>query len=597
MGILLSRRRLYVVAVVSFACASGLVASAWASSGEVNLRHSLNQRVQAFLETVREIEALQAGQPVILTGKDGSSLRPRQPGRLASLGGNPRLLGEASLLPKSRISGTLRPFSWQPALTQAGTRLFSFFTAVDLGTEDYAKPPYEPSDPDPPDGATDVPVSGVVLRWSGGDPNPGDEVVYDIYFNITPDFPGTYVDNHPDTSYELPDLAYATTYYWKIVAKDGTFETEGPVWTFTTESAPEPSATPTLPPASPTPEPEDTTPPSSTIEAPADNELITGKTYLVQGTASDDPGGSGVALVELSFDGGATWVAAEGTESWSYEWQITGDGEYTIWSRATDNAGNVETPGPGVTVTVDNTPPTILVAGWWDTYVTSSSGGTITMVALCQDEDVESVQIYYDGVPTGVFLVDDGTQGDQTPGDGLFTLSVAAGPGLAPAAYLLELVAVDQAGNESMVWPYLEIYAEDIYARPLARGVTWVEQMRNYVAGRPGDGASPMIYVGGYWDTRISTQSGGNLTILALVLDPQGPADISRVELYVMGTPTGVTLADDGAQGDWAANDGLYTLAAPVDPGLDPARYLVETVATDINGNRSMTYPYLEILP
>ncbi|MHB0975834.1 MAG: OmpL47-type beta-barrel domain-containing protein [Candidatus Aquicultorales bacterium] len=99
----------------------------------------------------------------------------------------------------------------------------------------------------------------------------------------------------------------------------------------------------------------DGTAPSSTVGNPLNGDTIGGPTYEISGTAAD--GVSGVALVEVSINGGA-WQAATGTTSWSYTWTIGADGSYTIRSRATDVAGNVQTPGPGVTVTVDNSAPT-----------------------------------------------------------------------------------------------------------------------------------------------------------------------------------------------------------------------------------------------
>lgn len=99
--------------------------------------------------------------------------------------------------------------------------------------------------------------------------------------------------------------------------------------------------------------------PSSSITAPAASSSISRSSsncYIV-GTATDPV--SGVKKVEVSTDGGTTWSAATGTSSWSYVWTLPStDGSYSIMSRATDNAGNVETPGAGITVTVSNPSPT-----------------------------------------------------------------------------------------------------------------------------------------------------------------------------------------------------------------------------------------------
>ncbi len=96
-------------------------------------------------------------------------------------------------------------------------------------------PPYVPSNPSPPDGATDVDIDADI-SWTGGDPNPGDTVTYDIYLDIkTP--PDIFIRDHPDTTYNLQGMSYNTRYYWQIVAKDNNGEeTEGPIWYFITRS-------------------------------------------------------------------------------------------------------------------------------------------------------------------------------------------------------------------------------------------------------------------------------------------------------------------------------------------------------------------------
>jgi hypothetical protein len=47
-------------------------------------------------------------------------------------------------------------------------------------------PPNIPSEPNPEDGAIDIGIK-THLSWTGGDTDPGDKAVYDIYFGITSD--------------------------------------------------------------------------------------------------------------------------------------------------------------------------------------------------------------------------------------------------------------------------------------------------------------------------------------------------------------------------------------------------------------------------
>jgi hypothetical protein len=97
----------------------------------------------------------------------------------------------------------------------------------------------------------------------------------------------------------------------------------------------------------------DHTPPTSHISSPsAGQTLASGSTVTVSGTASDSGGGV-VAGVEVSTDGGATWHPASGTSSWTYTWNVSGNGPVTVESRATDDSGNIETPSDGVPVTVN----------------------------------------------------------------------------------------------------------------------------------------------------------------------------------------------------------------------------------------------------
>ncbi len=105
-------------------------------------------------------------------------------------------------------------------------------------------PPYIPSAVNPADNETGIDINDD-LNWSGGDPDVGDTVTYDVYFG-THNTPPFVSNNQSATTYDPGTLDYNTTYYWMIRAWDnhGASST-GPVWQFTTEPLPTISIYPT----------------------------------------------------------------------------------------------------------------------------------------------------------------------------------------------------------------------------------------------------------------------------------------------------------------------------------------------------------------
>lgn len=91
--------------------------------------------------------------------------------------------------------------------------------------------------------------------------------------------------------------------------------------------------------------------PTSTIRTPQNDSAINTGTTIISGSASDTGGGV-VAAVEVSLDNGRSWHPASGREEWTYEWEVTKKGRYTIRSRAVDDSGNLESAGRGVAVEV-----------------------------------------------------------------------------------------------------------------------------------------------------------------------------------------------------------------------------------------------------
>ena len=98
-------------------------------------------------------------------------------------------------------------------------------------------PPYIPNNPNPQNNSNNVPIT-TDLSWTGGDPDPGDTVTYDVYFGST-NPPPLVMIGLPATTYDLGTLGYSTTYYWKIISWDNRgASTQGPLWVFTTMSVP-----------------------------------------------------------------------------------------------------------------------------------------------------------------------------------------------------------------------------------------------------------------------------------------------------------------------------------------------------------------------
>ncbi len=124
----------------------------------------------------------------------------------------------------------------------------------------------------------------------------------------------------------------------------------------------------------------DHTPPTSAITSPsAGATFANGSTATITGTATDTGGGV-VAGVEVSTDGGSTWhpvttmSAAATSVTWSYTWAVAGSGSVTLQSRATDDSGNTETPGSGVSVTI-NCPCGLFSSDYVPSVTSSSDSG------------------------------------------------------------------------------------------------------------------------------------------------------------------------------------------------------------------------------
>lgn len=93
-------------------------------------------------------------------------------------------------------------------------------------------PPNLPANPNPPDGATAVPLN-VAHSWSASDPD-GGPLTFDVYFGTSPT-PPLVASDLPTASYSPTGLLFSTVYYWRVVVRDNHGATRsGAVWSYTT---------------------------------------------------------------------------------------------------------------------------------------------------------------------------------------------------------------------------------------------------------------------------------------------------------------------------------------------------------------------------
>jgi hypothetical protein len=101
------------------------------------------------------------------------------------------------------------------------------------------EPPAQAINPTPINGAANQSID-VDISWSNG----GGATNYDVYFGSDPSTDaGEYLGNTESSSYDPGILAYNTTYYWRVDAKNEAGTTPGVTWNLTTKNEFLPSPT------------------------------------------------------------------------------------------------------------------------------------------------------------------------------------------------------------------------------------------------------------------------------------------------------------------------------------------------------------------
>ena len=282
---------------------------------------------------------------------------------------------------------------------------------------------------------------------------------------------------------------------------------------------------------------------------------------------------------------------------------------------AQDTSGNISPYSEWLEATPISLSPEIWWAGMYNTNLSYSGGGTLTFLAYVIDRqgDLDRVEIFYGGDGTQTYLYDDGMHGDFNYGDGLYALTVPLRPGDLPTGqYLLELVAYDKAENRSCMWPYIHIM-DNKPGESVETSYDEYFRSKNYEffmqTSIPfdsiGSSASqrPQVWAAGYQNHAAeSYEFGPKHALTAIVVDPDGAKDITKVEVKIGGQAIGWEFVDDGTAEDFGENDSLFGIMIDL-PGkynspeegayLPAGPLLLEIQAYDRSGNASDLWPYI----
>jgi hypothetical protein len=304
----------------------------------------------------------------------------------------------------------------------------------------------------------------------------------------------------------------------------------------------------------------DHTPPASTITSPSAGATLTNSnTVTVSGTATDSGGGV-VAGVEVSTDGGSTWhpvttmSAANTSVTWSYTWSVAGNGSTTIMSRATDDSGNTETPGPGVSVTV-NCPCGLFGANYTSSTISASDAAAYELGMKWQSAVpgwVAGVRFYKGSGNNGTHTGSLWTTSGSLLATGTFTNETASGWQTMTFANPVQINA-----NTTYVVSYYDPdghYAldQDLFDWPLSKPPLTAPKA-NYVQAGGGNG---VFHAGGPGFPTV--MSGGSSYAVDVIFDTTQPP----------GAPPAIASATPypGSSSNPVSTDPTATFAAPVLP-------------------------------
>ncbi len=281
--------------------------------------------------------------------------------------------------------------------------------------------------------------------------------------------------------------------------------------------------------------------PATEITVPEDEGCLDGESHTFEGVSADE--GIGVELVEVSLDNGETWMPAQGTEEWTFDWTEPTIGLKTLKVRAFDafdHQGNTAS----VNFFSNTQLPYVDITSPVPDAVYSGTELVAAGVAASNGPELIKVEGRLDG---GDWLTAEGT-----------------------VQWSLTLEDLDEGVHQ------LDVRAQDQcerYSQPL-------ESVTFHI-----DNKGPSIWLGGYLTTRAFSDDAIDITLAGYTEDP----GVTGMELYYNGEPTGLKMNDSGS--------GVYELNFSIpDSSCFPGdAYLIQIGAEDSWGNVGDLWPAFHI--
>jgi hypothetical protein len=245
----------------------------------------------------------------------------------------------------------------------------------------------------------------------------------------------------------------------------------------------------------------DTVPPTSSISTP--DKLYNSELDNISGFAYDNLDGSGLNLVQISivsqkngyfWSGGIwteleTWLPADGTTDWTFNSKsvvLIPNMEYTVRSRAIDNAGNIEIKNEGITIVVETERPSSTLENFDDVFfinnnirldmimgeATDNGGSGVERVELCINRVLDNN--YWDGthwISKLIWL--------EAKGEDHWFYDASIVTWHTDVEYIIYTRSFDFAGNEELPYNQHKFMFDDRSPENLSISIVGVEEYTN----------------------------------------------------------------------------------------------------------------------